>query len=238
MGRGPSIAGRKGVEDAKRGKLFTKLIREITVAARMGGGDPGGNARLRTAMDKAIDANMPKDTIDRALKRGTGDGGGALDEIRYEGYAPGGVAILVDCMSDNPVRTVSDVRHAFTKGGGHMGATGSVAFQFSKVGQIFIDMGGDASVEEKVMDIALEAGADDVQNHDPFIEVLTSMENFLTVKKALEAKGLKPSQAEVVMRAANVASVSGEQAETVKKLIDMLEELDDVQHVYTNADFA
>lgn len=238
MGRGPSIEGRKNVEDAKRGKLFTKLIREITVAARMGGGDPAGNPRLRTAMDKAIDANMPKDTIERALKRGTGEGGGSMDEVRYEGYGPGGVAILVDCMTDNPTRTVSEVRHAFAKGGGNMGAAGSVAFQFTKVGQIFINISADATLEEKIMETALEAGADDVQNHDPYVEVLTSLENFTPVREALRGAGMKAEQAEVVMRPSNVVGVAGEQAEQLKKLVDMLDELDDVQNVYSNADYS
>lgn len=238
MGRGPSIAGRKSVEDAKRGQIFTKLIREITVAARSGGGDPAGNARLRAAMDKAIDANMPKDTIERALKRGTGEGGAAVEEIRYEGYGPGGVAILVDCMTDNATRTVGDVRHAFSKGGGHMGSAGSVAFQFSKVGQIFIDISGHPELEEKIMDAALEAGADDVQTHEPYAEVLCDWEHFLPVKKALEAQSFKLAQSEVVMRPANVVAVSGEQAETLKRLLHALEDLDDVQNVYSNADFS
>lgn len=238
MGRGPSIAGRKSVEDAKRGQVFTKLIREITVAARMGGADPAGNARLRAAMDKALDANMPKDTIERALKRGAGEGGAAVEEIRYEGYGPGGVAVLVDCMTDNPTRTVSEVRHAFTKAGGNLGASGSVAFQFEKRGQIFIDISGDASLEEKIMDAALEAGADDVQTHDAYAEVVCAWENFLTVKKALESKSFKLAQAEVVMRPANLVAVAGEQAESLSKLVHALEDLDDVQHVYTNADHA
>ncbi len=237
MGRGPSIAGRKSVEDAKRGKIFTKIIREITVAARAGGGDPTGNARLRAAMDKATDANMPKDTIERALKRGTGEGGGALEEIRYEGYGPGGVAILVDCMTDNATRTVGEVRNAFTKHHGHMGAAGSVAFQFSNQGQIFIDISADPSLEEKIMDTALDAGADDVENHEPYAEVICSQEKFAAVKKALEAKSLKLAQAEVVMRAANVVAVQGAQAESLKELLEALEELDDVQSVYSNADF-
>jgi len=238
MGRGPSIAGRKSVEDAKRGKIFTKLIREITVAARMGGGDPAGNARLRAAMDKAVDSNMPKDTIERALKRGTGEGGGALEEIRYEGYGPGGVALLVDCMTDNPTRTVSDVRHAFSRGGGHMGSTGSVAFQFHRTGQIFIDISADSSLEEKIMDVALEAGADDVQTHEPYAEVLCSQDHYLAVKKALEAKSFTLAQSEVVMRPANVVAVSGDAAQQLNKLIEALEELDDVQSVYTNADIS
>lgn len=236
MGRGPSIAGRKSVEDAKRGKIFTKLIREITVAARLGGGDPGGNPRLRTAMDKALDANMPKDTMERALKRGTGEGGGELSEIRYEGYGPGGVAILVDCMSDNATRTVSEVRNAFSKHGGNMGAAGSVAFQFHRQGQIFIDISADASLEEKIMDAALDAGADDVEIHDPYAEVICTQEKFAVVKKALEAKSFKLAQAEVVMRAANMVAVQGAQVEALKELLEALEDLDDVQNVYSNAD--
>jgi YebC/PmpR family DNA-binding regulatory protein len=238
MGRGPSIEGRKSAEDARRGKIFTKLIREITVAARIGGADPTGNPRLRTAMDKALDANMPKDTIERALKRGSGDGGGALEEIRYEGYGPGGIALLVDCMTDNPTRTVGEVRHAFSKCGGNLGTSGSVAFQFSEVGQIFVDISADPALEDRVLDVALEAGADDVQSHAPYAEVLTTAEQFGAVKKALADRGIALAQAEVVMRASNVIGVAGEQAEQLRKLIGMLEDLDDVQGVFHNADFA
>ena len=239
MGRGPSIEARKNATDAARGKLFTKFIREITVAARTGGSDPKANSRLRIAMDKALTANMTKDTIERAIKRGSGDGNtDAFEEIRYEGYGPGGVAIMVDCMTDNPTRTVAEVRHAFSKCGGHMGTSGSVAFQFSRIGQILFETGGDATAEEKILEVALDAGADDVVNHDEVTEVLVSPESFVAVKAALEAKGLKPVQADITMRPANTSAVAGEQAATLQKLIDMLEDLDDVQKVYSNAEFA
>lgn len=237
MGRGPSIAARKGAEDARRGKLFTKFIREITVAARTGGGDPKANSRLRLVLDKALAANMPKDTAERAIKRGTGDGGADnFEEIRYEGYGPGGVAIIVDCMTDNPVRTVADVRHAFTKNGGHLGTSGSVAYLFSRIGQVFFETGGDAALEEKILEAALEAGADDVVTEDGYTEVLAAPEAFETVKKALEAAGLKPVQADVALRPANMVAVTGEAAEATGKLIEMLDDLDDVQKVYSNAD--
>ncbi|AXQ29580.1 YebC/PmpR family DNA-binding transcriptional regulator [Solimonas sp. K1W22B-7] len=239
MGRGPSIEARKNATDAARGKLFTKFIREITVAARTGGVDPKANSRLRIAMDKALTANMTKDTIERAIKRGSGEGNAdAFEEIRYEGYGPGGVAIMVDCMTDNPTRTVAEVRHAFSKCGGHMGTSGSVAFQFSRSGQILFESGGDAALEEKILEQALEAGADDVINHDEVTEVLVAPESFVAVKAALEAQGLKPVQADITMRPGNTSAVSGEQAAALQKLIDMLEDLDDVQKVYSNAEFA
>lgn len=235
MGRGPSIAGRKSVEDAKRGKLFTKFIREITVAARVGGGDPRSNSRLRLALDKAFDANMPKDTADRAIKRGTGEGGAdQFEEIRYEGYGPGGAAIIVDCMTDNPTRTVADVRHAFSKNGGNMGTSGAVAYMFAEVGQIFIETGGDSAKEEQVLEVALESGADDVINEDGYTEIVTARAALVAVKQALEAKGFALLQADVTMRPANTVALAGEQAESASKLIDMLEDLDDVQKVYTN----
>jgi YebC/PmpR family DNA-binding regulatory protein len=238
MGRGPSIAARKGVEDAKRGKLFTKFIREITVAARAGGGDPKTNSRLRLALDKAFDANMTKETAERAIKRGTGEGGADhFEEIRYEGYGPGGVAIIVDCMTDNPTRTVADVRHAFTKNHGNLGTSGAVAYMFARVGQIFFD-GGDAALEEKILEIALEAGADDVISEAAYIEVLTSPETFDAVKAALAAAGLKPLQADVALRPGNMVEIAGEPREAVEKLIAMLEDLDDVQKVYSNADLS
>jgi len=238
MGRGPSIEARKNASDAVRGKLFTKFIREITVAARAGGGDPKSNSRLRIAIDKALTANMTKDTVERAIKRGSGElGVENFEEIRYEGYGPGGVAIMVDCMTDNPTRTVADVRHAFNKCGGHMGTSGSVAFQFSRVGQFLFETQGETALEEKILEVALEAGADDVVNHDEVTEVLVAPENFPTVKAELEAQGLKPAQADITMRPANTAALSGEQAQTLQKLIDMLEDLDDVQKVYSNAEF-
>ncbi|MDD3762594.1 MAG: YebC/PmpR family DNA-binding transcriptional regulator [Nevskiales bacterium] len=239
MGRGPSIAARKGAEDARRGKLFTKFIREITVAARAGGGDPRANARLRLVLDKAFDANMPKDTAERAIKRGTGElGGDQFEEVRYEGYGPGGVAIMVDCMTDNPTRTVADVRHAFSKNGGNMGTSGAVSYLFAHVGQLFFETGGDTDAEERILDVALEAGADDVLSEGGYTEVLTSTDAFEGVKAALQAAGLAAVEADVTMRPATTVAVSGEQAESVHKLIDMLEDLDDVQKVYSNADLA
>ncbi|HEY0975665.1 MAG TPA: YebC/PmpR family DNA-binding transcriptional regulator [Solimonas sp.] len=237
MGRGPSIAARKGAEDARRGKLFTKFIREITVAARAGGGDPKSNSRLRLVLDKAFAANMPKDTAERAIKRGTGDGGADnFEEIRYEGYGPGGVAIIVDCMTDNPTRTVADVRHAFSKNGGSLGTSGSVAYLFTRVGQIFFETEGDGALEERILEAALEAGADDVISEDGYTEVLVSPEAFESVKQALDARQLKPVQADVALRPGTMIGVSGEQGEVVSKLIEMLEDLDDVQKVYSNAD--
>lgn len=237
MGRGPSIEGRKNAEDSKRAKLFTKLIREITVAAREGGGDPATNPRLRLTIDKALSSNMTKDTVERATKRGAGAAGGEnYEEIRYEGYAPGGVAVLVDCMTDNPTRTVAEVRHAFTKNNGNMGTAGSVSYLFQRRGEIAIDIRSDASLEDKIMDVALEAGADDVVAQADYVEVLTSPEFFLAVKQALEAAGLTPFRADVAMRPASAIALDGEAAASVTKLIDWLEDLDDVQNVYTNAD--
>ena len=237
MGRGPSIEGRKNAEDSRRAKLFTKLIREITVAAREGGGDPQANPRLRLTMDKALSANMTKDTMERAIKRGSGEGGADhYEEIRYEGYAPGGVAILVDCMTDNPTRTVAEVRHAFSKNGGNLGTSGSVSYLFQRRGEIAIDIRGDAALEDKIMEVALDAGADDVVTQADYVEVLTAPESFLAVKQAIEAAGLKPFRADVAMRPASMVALDGEANESVTKLIDWLEDLDDVQNVYTNAD--
>jgi YebC/PmpR family DNA-binding regulatory protein len=237
MGRGPSIEGRKNAEDAKKAKVFTKFIREITMAARAGGGDPAGNPRLRTAIDKALHANMTKDTIERAIKRGTGEAGGAaVEEIRYEGYGPGGVAILVDCMTDNATRTVAEVRHAFSKHGGNLGTSGSVAFQFTETGEIIFDIRSQPELEEKIMELALDAGADDVQTEDGFTDVLTTPASFEAVKNKLEGAGLKAIEADVVMRPSNRVAVEGEAAETLKELLDWLEELDDVQDVHHNAD--
>lgn len=237
MGRGPSIENRKNAEDAKKAKTFTKFIREITMAARAGGGDPAGNPRLRTAIDKALHNNMTRDTVERAVKRGTGEGGGqAVEEVRYEGYGPGGVAILVDCMTDNTTRTVAEVRHAFSKQGGNLGSSGSVAFQFAETGEIIFDIREEPALEEKILELALDGGADDVQSEDGFVDVLTSPANFETVKSKLEAAGLKPIEAEVVMRPSNRVAVAGEAAETLQALLDWLEELDDVQEVYHNAD--
>jgi len=232
-----NIRHRKAAQDAKRGKLFTKLIREITVSARAGGGDPETNPRLRAAIDKALSANMTKDTIERAIKRGSGDMDGQnFEEVRYEGYGPNGVAIMVDCLTDNRNRTVSEVRHAFTKNGGNLGTDGSVAYLFSKVGTLTFPVGSD---EEQIMEVALEAGAEDVlTNDDGSIDVTTSPETFLDVKAAMKDAGLEPEMAEVTMQAATNVDLQLEDAEQAMKLVDMLEDLDDVQNVYTNADFS
>ncbi len=232
-----NIQHRKKAQDAKRGKIFTKLIREITVAARMGEPDPASNPRLRLAVDKALGANMTKDTIERAIKRGAGaQDGENFDEIRYEGYGPGGVAVMVDCLTDNRNRTVSEVRHAFTKAGGNLGTSGSVAFQFSHTGILSYPKGSD---EDAIMEAALEAGADDVlSNDDGSIDVLTAPESFVSVKEAMIAAGFEPEQAEVTMRAENTTSLDKADAEKMIRMIDVLEELDDVQEVYSNADIA
>lgn len=231
-----NIKFRKAAQDAKRGKLFTKLIREITVAARAGGGDSASNPRLRTAIDKALSANMTRDTVDRAIKRGTGElEGVSYEEIRYEGYAPGGVAILVDCMTDNRNRTVGEVRHLFSKHGGNLGTEGSVAYLFSKTGLFIFAPGTD---EEAVMEAAVGAGADDVETvADGSIEVLAQPEIYDAVNDALKEAGLEPELAQVLERPSNEAPVSNEDAEKVMRLVDALEELDDVQEVFTNASF-
>ncbi|MCB1610520.1 MAG: YebC/PmpR family DNA-binding transcriptional regulator [Lysobacterales bacterium] len=235
MGRGPSIEGRKNAEDAKRAKVFTKLIREITVAAR-GGGDPATNPRLRIAVDKALSANMTKDTVERAVKRGSGaEGADNMQEIRYEGYGPGGVALIIDTMTDNLVRTVADVRHALSKHGGNLGTSGSVAFQFKHLGEIRVST-PDAAAEERLMELALEAGADDVQSADGESLVLCDYASFEAVKKALTDASLPVLSADVVMRPDNRVAVADEDArETLLDLIDWLEGLDDVQEVYHNA---
>jgi YebC/PmpR family DNA-binding regulatory protein len=235
VGRGPSIENRKGAEDARRGKLFTKLIREITVAAR-GGGDPAGNPRLRMAVDKALSANMTKDTVERAIKRGTGElGGGNLEEVRYEGYGPGGIAILVDCMTDNRTRTVGEVRHAFTKAGGNLGADGSVGYLFRHLGVIAFDTGSDAALAEKILDVALEASADDVVTGQGTTEVVTTPGAFEGVKHALAAAGLTPARADLVWRPTTTVAPAAGQAEALAELVEALEALDDVQAVHTNA---
>ena len=237
MGRGPSIEGRKNATDAKRGKIFTKIIREISVAARAGGGDPAGNPRLRTAIDKGLAANMSKDVIERAVRKATGELEGVeYEEIRYEGYAPGGVAVIVDCLTDNKVRTVADVRHAFGKFGGNLGTDGSVAFLFRKLGVLSFAPGTD---EEALTEAAIEAGADDVVVHpeDGAIDVLTSPDTFAEVKSALEAAGLKPDAAGITTRADNDIMVEGDTAKAVAKLLDWLDDLDDVQDVHSNAAF-
>jgi len=232
-----NIQHRKNAQDAKRGKLFTKLIREITVAARTGDPDPAANPRLRLAVDKALTANMTKDTIERAIKRGSGaQEGENFEEIRYEGYGPGGVAVMVDCLTDNRNRTVAEVRHAFTKAGGNLGTGGSVAYQFAKTGVLSYPAGSD---EDRIMEVALEAGAEDVVSYDDdSVDVLTDPEQFETVRDAMQAAGLGTDQAEVTMRSANSTSLSLEEAEKMVRLLDTLEELDDVQNVYSNADIS
>ena len=230
-----NIKHKKAATDAKRGKIWTRLIKEITVGARMGGPDIATNPRLRLAVDKAADANMPKENVTRAIQRGSGGLEGVnYEEVRYEGYGIGGAAIIVDCMTDNRVRTVAEVRHAFNKHGGNMGTEGSVAFQFKHCGQIVFAPG---TSEDQVMDVALEAGAEDViTDEDGAIEVLTAPADFEAVKNALEAAGLKPEVAEVTMRAENTIELQGEDAERMQKLLDVLEDLDDVQDVYHNAE--
>ena len=231
-----NIQHRKGRQDAKRGKIFTKLIKEITVAAKMGGGDPAMNPRLRLAIDKGKAESLPKDNIENAIKRGTGQLDGVnYEEARYEGYGIGGVAVMVDCLTDNKTRTVADVRHAFVKHGGNMGTDGCVAFQFKHCGQIILEPGAS---EEAVMDAALEAGADDViPNEDGSIEVLTSPDPkaFEAVKEALEKAGFKPAVAEITMRPEAETELAGDDAVKMQKILDALESLDDVQEVYTNA---
>ena len=225
---------RKNRQDAKRGKAFTRLIKEITVAARLGGGDPGTNPRLRLAIDKAYGNNMPKDNVERAIKRGTGGLEGAnYEEIRYEGYGTGGAAVMVDCMTDNKTRTVADVRAAFTKHGGNLGGEGSVAFLFTHCGQLMFPPGTD---EDTLMETAIEAGADDViTNDDGSIEVVTAPYDFIAVKQALEKKGLKPAFAEVTFKPTTESAMKGDEAARMQKLIDALEGIDDVQDVYTTA---
>ncbi|MDH6165036.1 YebC/PmpR family DNA-binding regulatory protein [Variovorax boronicumulans] len=229
-----NIQHRKGRQDEKRGKLWTRAIREITVAARAGGGDLSANPRLRLAVEKAKAVNLPIDTVKRNIDKATGNLEGVnYEEIRYEGYGIGGAAIIVDTMTDNRVRTVAEVRHAFSKHGGNMGTEGSVAFQFKHCGQIIFAPGTD---EDKVMEVALEAGAEDVvTDDDGAIEVITAALEFEAVKNALEAAGLKPEVAEVTMRAENTVDVAGEDAAKMQKLLDVLEDLDDVQAVYHNA---
>ena len=230
------IAGHKGAQDAKRGKVFTKDIREITVAARASGGDPKANPRLRLAMDKALAVNMSRDVIDRAVKKATGGLEGVdYEEIRYEGYAPGGIAVIVECMTENKVRTVADVRHAFSKHGGNLGTDGSVSFMFKKVGVLGFAPGAD---EDAITEAAIDAGADDVVVYpdDGAIDVITSPDQFQAVKDAMEKGGFVAEQAAVTMRAENDIAVTGETAEHVVKMLDMLEDLDDVQNVYHNAE--
>ena len=229
-----NIKHKKAATDAKRGKIWTRLIKEITVAARMGGGDINANPRLRLAIDKAADANMPKDNVTRAIQRGSGELEGVnYEEVRYEGYGIGGAAIIVDCMTDNRVRTVAEVRHAFSKFGGNMGTEGSVAFMFQHTGQFLFAPGVE---EDKLMEAALEAGAEDVvQDEEGGFEVLCDPFAFSSVKDALEKAGFKAEVAEVIMKPATETELSGDDALKMQKLLDALENLDDVQEIYTNA---
>ena len=229
-----NIQHRKGRQDAKRGKVFTKLIKEITVAAKMGGGDPGANPRLRLAMEKAKAQSLPKDNIDNAIKRGTGQlEGVSYEEIRYEGYGIGGAAVMVDCLTDNKTRTVADVRHAFAKNGGNMGTEGSVSFQFKHCGQFLFAPG---TSEDQVMEAALEAGAEDVlTNDDGSVEVLCAPADFHAVKAGLEQAGLKAEVADVTLKPLNETELAGEDAAKMQRLLDALDALDDVQEVYSTA---
>jgi YebC/PmpR family DNA-binding regulatory protein len=230
-----NIQHRKGRQDEKRGKAWTRVIREIMVAARLGGGDPAANPRLRLAVEKAKAVNLPVDTVKRNIDKATGNlEGVSYEEIRYEGYGIGGAAIIVDCMTDNRVRTVAEIRHAFSKYGGNLGTEGSVAFQFKHCGQFIFAPG---TSEDKVMEVALEAGAEDVvTGDDGSIEVLCAAPEFESVKAALESAGLKPEVAEVTMRAENTIALAGEDAQRMQKLLDVIEDLDDVQDLYHNAE--
>ena len=232
-----NIKHRKAAQDAKRGKIFTKLIREIVVATKMGGADPDSNPRLRDAVSKALSANMKRDTVEKAIKRGAGAGEGEnYNEVRYEGYGSAGVAVMVDCLTDNINRTVSEVRHAFTKSGGNLGTDGSVAYLFTKIGTLTYPEGCD---EDAIMEAALDAGAEDVEtNDDGSIEVTTTPESFTSVKEAMIAAGFETDLAEVTMHPSTSVELELSDAEKVMRLVDMLEDLDDVQNVYTNADFS
>jgi YebC/PmpR family DNA-binding regulatory protein len=229
-----SIKHKKGAIDAKRGKAFSKLIKELTVAAR-GGGDPTGNPRLRKAMDDAKAINMPKDTMTNAIKRGTGEiAGAAIEDITYEGYGPGGVAMLIECQTDNRTRTVAEIRHLFSKHGGNLGETGSVGWMFQKKGTIIVDKS--AADEEKIMELALEAGAEDVSDDEVSWEVVTSPEDFNAVLDAMKAEGIAPLSSETVMRPTNSVQVSGQTAQQVLRLMEALEDHDDVANVAANFD--
>ena len=234
---GPNIQHRKGAQDKKRGKLFTKLIREITIAAKMGGAELDANPRLRLAVDKAKAQSMPKDNIERAIKRGAGETDGEdFMEIRYEGYGPGGTAVMVDCLTDNRNRTVADVRHAFTKFGGNLGADGSVNYLFNRVGQLMYPAG---SCEDTIMEAAIEAGAEDViVDADGSIEVLVDPDEFEAVRDAMSKTGVEPDSAQVTMRASTNAELGVDEAGSMIKMLEMLEDLDDVQEVYSNADIS
>lgn len=234
-----NIRFRKAAQDAKRGKIFTKFIREITIAARMGGADMESNARLRDVVTKALKSNMKRDTVDNAIKRGAGGlDGDNMVELRYEGYGPGGVAVLVDCLTDNKNRTVSEVRHAFTKCGGNLGTDGSVAYLFTKKGQILFDRSEQSVDEDKILEVALEAGADDMLSDESGVEIITTPEAFEAVRKALDIHQFKPDQTELMMQASIEVPLQKDQAEQLLRLVDMLEDLDDVQTVHTNADIS
>lgn len=237
MGRGPTVAGRKNAEDAKRGKVFTKLIREITVAARQGVPDPERNGRLRAGVDKALACNMPKNTIDRAIKRGGGlDGGNAVEETRYEGYGPAGVALIIDCFTDNANRTVADVRHALNKHGGNLGTDGSVVFQFQRMGELTFETDGDEAEAERILEAALEAGADDVVHGRSESTVLCAPDEFEAVQQSLIDAGLDSLHAGVGMRPDNRIEVTDDEArESLLELLDRLDDIDDVSEVYHNA---
>jgi len=232
-----NIKHRKGAQDAKRGKIFTKVIREISVAAKTGGGDPANNPSLRSAIDKALGANMKRDTIENTIKKATGALEGInYEDVRYEGYGPGGTAIMVECLTDNRNRTVSEVRHALTKAGGNLGTDGSVSYMFNKVGVISYP---DSVDEDAVMEAAMEAGADDIVTHDDgSVDVMTSPEEYLTVKEAMVEAGFEPENSEVTMDAENKTELDAKNAEKMLRLIDVLEDLDDVQDVYSNADIS
>jgi YebC/PmpR family DNA-binding regulatory protein len=232
--RWANVKHRKERADAKRGKIFTRLIREITVAARLGGGDPGGNPRLRLALEKAREQNLPGDNIQRAIQRGSGElEGAAYEEIRYEGYGPGGAAVMVDCMTDNRTRTVAEVRHAFAKNGGNLGSDGSVGYLFKHCGQFVFAPG---TSEDKVMEAGLDAGAEDViKNDDDSVELICAVADFAAVKDALAKAGLKPELAEITMKPGAEAALAGGDAQRMRSLLDSLEALDDVQNVYTTA---
>jgi len=230
-----NIKHRKAAQDAKRNKIFTRLIKEVTVAARMGGGDPEANPRLRQAIDKALGNNMPKDNIDRAIKRGTGElEGVSYDEVTYEGYAPGGVAVMVESMTDNKNRTVNEIRHIFSKNGGNLGEDGSAGYLFTKTGMLVFD--AEAVDEDELMEAAMEAGADDIRTEDGQHVIYTEPQEFEQVKAGLAEAGFEPQVAEVTMRPENTVRVEGEKAEKVLKLLDALEDHDDVQNVYANYD--
>jgi YebC/PmpR family DNA-binding regulatory protein len=229
-----NIKHRKAAADAKKGKVFTRLIKEITVAAKLGGGDPNINPRLRLAMDKAREANMTKDSVQNAIKRGSGQlDGVSYEEVRYEGYGTGGAAVMVDCLTDNRTRTVAEVRHAFTKNGGNVGSDGSVAYLFKHCGQFLFAPG---TSEDKVMEAAIDAGAEDVvRNEDGSVEVICPPADFAAVKEALDKAGLKPELAEITMKPTAEAALAGDDAARMRQLLEALENLDDVQNVYTTA---